>query len=532
MVGKRIFRYQVVCDEIIKRIERGEWKADAPIPPLIDLESLLPASRMTILRSLHLLQEKGFLRMVHGSGTFVCRELPTARKARKMKSERQLQARRHSAARKSWSSNKDKIRLGVIGCGLRATSVLQTLLKNYAECEISAVADANLDYAVAQLSHRSLPYENTVFHAGFAPLLEQADGLDALIIGSRCHQHTPMAVQAAAARLPMFLEKPVAVNDAQLTELAGTATALNDRIVVSFPLRLTPILQRVLAIVASGRLGEITQVQAVNNVPYGGHYFGGHYRNYHESGGLWLQKATHDFDVINQLMGVMPEKVSAMASQVAYGGEKPEPLRCSECPDNGVCPESPEFIRNNRENDAGGTNVDNLDGENFDHFCCFSESIQNQDVGSALIRYTDGRHASYSQNFIARRSARKRGAVVIGYSATLEFDFRGDIQIIDHHSTADPENITVEVEGGHSGGDEKLLDNFIEIIRGEAVSESPLSAGILSVAMCLAARRAAWNDSVESISFPAELSPPYPSARKIFTRPEPPRWGAEPAPAI
>ena len=42
---------------------------------------------------------------------------------------------------------------------------------------------------------------------------------------------------------------------------------------------------------------------------------------------------------------------------------------------------------------------------------------------------------------------------------------------------------------GHGGGDELLVANFLEVMKGENTSLAPLHEGILSARMCLAARR-------------------------------------------
>lgn len=76
MAARRRPKYQLVCQEIIKRIHCGEWQPGMAIPSLDELENIMPSSRMTILRSLHLLQDQGFLYIMHGRGTFVCRQQP------------------------------------------------------------------------------------------------------------------------------------------------------------------------------------------------------------------------------------------------------------------------------------------------------------------------------------------------------------------------------------------------------------------------------------------------------------------------
>ena len=262
---------------------------------------------------------------------------------------------------------------------------------------------------------------------------------------------------------------------------------------VSFPLRMTPLFQRVREIVMSGRLGVINQVQAYNYVPYGGVYFGQWYRDFEITGGLWLQKATHDFDYINQLVQSSPETIAAVGSHRIYGGKMPPGLRCSTCDHTETCPESPRSIAD--RGDDGGMGLG-------DHDCAFSSSIRHHDSGSALIRYANGVHAAYSHNFVSRRSAASRGARVTGYRATLHFDwYHESITVIDHHS-ASVDQIKLPASEDHNGGDVVLARNFIDVIRGGAKSQSRLADGILSATMCVAAQLSEDNGTFESIVSP------------------------------
>ncbi|MEK0313207.1 Gfo/Idh/MocA family oxidoreductase [Cohnella sp. 56] len=76
--------------------------------------------------------------------------------------------------------------------------------------------------------------------------------------------------------------------------------------------------------------GEIEHVQAVDNVPYGSVYFHNWYRDERETGGVFLQKATHDFDCINHLIGLKPVSVCAVKSKQIFKGDKPEGLYCKD----------------------------------------------------------------------------------------------------------------------------------------------------------------------------------------------------------
>jgi len=113
--------------------------------------------------------------------------------------------------------------------------------------------------------------------------------------------------------------------------------------------------------------------------------------------------------------------------------------------------------------------------------------------------YSNGAHAAYCQNFLSRRSAGFRGATIIGYEATLRFDWQLDtVTVIDHHRDR-VDRIAVPSAGMHGGGDAALARNFIDVIRGRADSLASLSDGLLSAAMCLAAKDAANRGATQSI---------------------------------
>ena len=391
------------------------------------------------------------------------------------------------------------LRIGVIGCGARAAWVMSCLRAADAEVTLGVVADPTPQLARRRLDDAKVPYDRARFVDDLDALLDHAGELDGLLIGTRCNLHAPIAIKVAPAGLPLFLEKPVAITIEQLRELNRAYLGREESVVVSFPLRMTPMFRSVIDIVRSGRLGTINQVQATNYVPYGGVYFAQWYRDFSTNGGLWLQKATHDFDCINQIVAAAPAAVVATSTRKIFGGTMPAEMHCSICPQATQCPESPASIA--ARDDDGGMGRD-------DHACVFSESIQHHDAGSALILYRDGTHGAYSQNFVTRRSAAARGARITGYLATLTYDFYSEsIRVIEHHGKA-VQDISVKVPDGHHGGDSGLARNFIEILRGQGVSRSTLYDGMLSASMCLAARESEATSRVEQVELPRRLTPP------------------------
>ena len=368
------------------------------------------------------------------------------------------------------------LNLGVIGYGNRATDVVEKLIKT-GEVRVAAVTDIRNDEIKVQLEAKG--FSDVHFYTDADTMLTE-EKLDGVLIGTRCSLHTHFALIVAKYGIPLFLEKPVCTTYEDLARLEMVVSAMNQKTVVSFPLRLSLLCRKVKEIVASGKLGKIEHIQAYNNVPYGRGYYHKWYRNGGETGGQFLQKATHDLDYINDLLGEdRPVRVCAMKSHQIFKGDLPETQKCSACDKIDVCPESP---KNLMKTNGGGVRGD---------LCCFAEDVTIEDSGSCIVEYESGMHAVYSQDFIVRNGAGKRGARLIGYYGTLEFDWvTGKITVYRHLEQV-KEEYTLGQGSGHFGGDEMLADNFVGVMKGTQTSLAPLSEGIRSAKLCLAARRSA-----------------------------------------
>ncbi len=370
------------------------------------------------------------------------------------------------------------MRLGVIGYGLRISYIFPEIVSEELGYRIVAIADLRSEELQAKLGSRA---EGVRFFEDADTMLEEAK-LDGVIIGTRCNLHTEMAIKVLRRNLPLYLEKPVATKYEDLYRLKAAYEASRSEVVVSFPLRNTPLVTLAKEIVDSGKIGTIEHVQAVNNVPYGGVYYHSWYRDDSITGGLFLQKATHDFDYINCLLGLKPIEVCAMKSKQIFKGDKPAGLKCVDCEENRTCEEST----------LKPANLDRGD------YCSFAVDTGNEDSGSALLKYETGMHVSYSQNFFARRGAERRGARLLGYKGTLEFDwYKSELKVYMHHEPrVETHVIDANVLDGHGGGDGKLVRNFLECVRGRERSATTLGDGLLSALLCLKA-----NESAETKSF-------------------------------
>lgn len=371
-------------------------------------------------------------------------------------------------------------KIGMIGAGHRVVPLARKLLAANADFQISAVYDIDNETAAKRMQG----IDTVSYYNDAAEMLEK-ESLDGVIVGTRCSTHTRYALLVAEKGIPLFLEKPVCTTEEDCKRLEGILYH-NDKTVVSFPLRTTYMSETVKSMLDSGIIGEVAHVQAYNNVNYARGYYHKWYRDENETGGLFLQKATHDFDYINYILGnIRPVKICAMKSKQVYKGDMPAGQRCHNCPKRDTCPEGPNNI-----NTMNGAN----DGYEIKDYCCFAVDTGNEDSGSAIIRYENGMHVVYSQNFIARRKAGRRGARFIGFDGTLEFDFNTGRITVFYHNKDLTEEKYIGSGTGHFGGDDLLMKNFADVVRGTDVSHADLKSGILSAKMCLMARKSSETD--------------------------------------
>ena len=130
------------------------------------------------------------------------------------------------------------VRLGVIGAGSYATSMLLPHLHGRDDVRLVEVATATgLSAANAQ---RRFGFERcSTDHRGL--LADEA--VDAVVIATRHHAHAAMVCEALAAGKAVFVEKPLAVDPDQLAAiLAAVADSGNDRLMVGFNRRFAPLL--------------------------------------------------------------------------------------------------------------------------------------------------------------------------------------------------------------------------------------------------------------------------------------------------
>ena len=131
-----------------------------------------------------------------------------------------------------------RVRLGVIGCGNYATTMLLPHLKKRRDVELVEVATATALSAANAQAKFGFRRVSTDYQS----LLADPE-IDAVLIATRHDSHSFMVCEALRAGKAVFVEKPLAVTADQLAAVRDTiAETGNDRLMVGFNRRFAPIL--------------------------------------------------------------------------------------------------------------------------------------------------------------------------------------------------------------------------------------------------------------------------------------------------
>lgn len=201
------------------------------------------------------------------------------------------------------------VRLGFIGAGNYATSMLLPHLAKEPSADLAAVATT-----------RSLSAVNAQRKFGFRTATTDADAvlddpaIDAVFVVTRHHSHAALVCKALERGKAVFVEKPLALTAEQVEEVLGTvARTGNDRLMVGFNRRFAPLftyLQR-----EFGRLeGPVTARYLVNAGRLDAHSW---YLDGEHEGSRFVGEGGHFIDTLSAWVGHLPVAVHAMQTPEA-----------------------------------------------------------------------------------------------------------------------------------------------------------------------------------------------------------------------
>ena len=133
------------------------------------------------------------------------------------------------------------LKIGVIGYGKRMEGLVDKFIATK-QVTLAAITDIRNDEIKLKLD--KLGYSDVHFYTDAEEMIKN-ESLDGVLVGTRCSTHTDYALLVAKYDLPLFLEKPVCTNEEDLERLCSILPTMDCKTVVSFPLRLTYIIEKV-----------------------------------------------------------------------------------------------------------------------------------------------------------------------------------------------------------------------------------------------------------------------------------------------
>ncbi|MGY0070789.1 Gfo/Idh/MocA family protein [Streptomyces sp. QTS137] len=182
------------------------------------------------------------------------------------------------------------MRIGVIGTGRIGTIHAHTLSRHR---DVGSLILTDADPARAQaLAHR--------LGETAAPGVDEihAWGVDALVITTTTSAHAELIGRAARSGLPVFCEKPIALDLAGTLQAVAEVEAAGTVLQMGFQRRFDPGYAGAREAVRSGRLGRLHTVRAMSSdpAPPPAGYLP-------QSGGLYRDTLIHDFDIVRWVTG-------------------------------------------------------------------------------------------------------------------------------------------------------------------------------------------------------------------------------------
>jgi predicted dehydrogenase/threonine dehydrogenase-like Zn-dependent dehydrogenase len=200
----------------------------------------------------------------------------------------------------------ERVRIGAIGCGNYATTMLLPHLKGRPEVELVEVATATALSAANAKTKFGFKRMSTDFRA----LLADAD-IDAVLIATRHDSHSFMVCEALRAGKAVFVEKPLAVTPEQLAQVRDTIHETgNDRLMVGFNRRFATVLNDL-----RGRWGITGGPQVVHyTVNAGPLDAGSWYGQTDLQGTRFVGEGGHFIDTVSWWLGADPVEAHAIAT--------------------------------------------------------------------------------------------------------------------------------------------------------------------------------------------------------------------------
>lgn len=375
----------------------------------------------------------------------------------------------------------------LLGAGSRGRYIYGPYAEKHPdELKIVAVAEPNEErrQRIAEIHGIAPEYVYRSWEQAF----EKGRIADVMIISTLDRLHYVPAMKALELGYHILLEKPMSPVAEECIRIEQAALAHRRVLTVSHVLRYSPFWSGIKRCIDAGEVGTIAAIQHSEYVGYRHmthSYVRGNWRNSDESSPMVLAKSCHDLDIISWLMDEPCVSVSSYGSLMHFREEHApagSTARCTDgCQVERSCPFSalklynqppehpwaryithdlsPEGIMTALKEGPFGRCVYRCDNNVVDH------QIVN-------MEFANGANANFTLSAFAEQEV--RSVRIMGTKGEIIGNMEDGTYTLKRFATGERVEFHCGVSGdGHGGGDERMVADFLHLVREHQEEASP-----------------------------------------------------------
>ncbi|MCL2832301.1 MAG: Gfo/Idh/MocA family oxidoreductase [Treponema sp.] len=394
----------------------------------------------------------------------------------------------------------------IVGAGHRSFVYANYALNNPDQLKITGVADPNTSRRALTAKKFGFPDDKDHCFESAGALAAMPKMADAVINGTMDHQHVPTSIPLLKRGYGMLLEKPFATNEQEMRELENTARQNNSKVMICHVLRYAPFYTAIRQKILDGAIGDLINIQLNELVSY--HHMAvafvrGKWNNTNISHStMLLAKSCHDMDILMWLKsGVKPLRIASFGGNYQFIPSKCPPgagTRCLvDCPIEAGClysakkhyidhPDRWSFYvwdsLEHIENPTIEQKIQSLKKDNPYGRCIWKCDNNTVDHQSIIVDFEDDSTATF--NMIGGASGGERNIHVVGTKGEIYGVMEQEKFYIRKIDTSPNHEYSEEIFdlktmgdtsgafGGHGGGDDRLVADFVNFMRDGTTSIS------------------------------------------------------------
>lgn len=386
-----------------------------------------------------------------------------------------------------------RTRFALVGTGGRSIMYSHALLGDYrGRHDLVAMCDSNpgrMDFYnrefAAKFQAKPLP---CYAPADFERMIRE-QRVECVIVTTIDRTHHDYIIRAMEAGCDVIVEKPLTIDEDKCRAIHAAVERSGRRLRATFNYRYTPVATLVKELLVKGTIGEVVSVhfEWTLDTRHGADYFRRWHRDIRNSGGLMVHKASHHFDLVNWWLASRPETVFGFGDLRFYGRANAE-ARGDRRPythatDDPAAANDPYALRlSGREKELYHDNAGH-DGYHRDQNV-FDDGISIHDDMAVTARYANRATLSYHLTAYSPwegwrcmfngtkgrlEAVHEENAFVSGasdprlgqFGAALPQQAEAVRRLLVRPLWEKPYEVPMpKVEGGHGGGDKRMLDDI------------------------------------------------------------------------